>query len=159
MKKTSLGFLGFITGCLVTTSLCSAVLIRERNQQIAKINKFRTYYDVLNQWMLRKNAGETTADFLKKKQIGTIAIYGMGELGARLSEELKNTSIHIAYCMDSKQMYMDTEGNALPEGIEPEHVDAVIVTAVFAYEEIRKSIKNKIACPIISLEDIVFDYE
>ena len=38
-----------------------------------------------------------------------------------------------------------------------EEVDAVIVTAISFIDEIESTLSTKISCPIISLEDILYD--
>ena len=38
-----------------------------------------------------------------------------------------------------------------------EQVDAVVVTAIFAYDEIREELEKHFDCVILSLEDVVFE--
>ncbi len=35
-------------------------------------------------------------------------------------------------------------------------VDAIIVTAIFDFDDIKKKCKEKLNCPIISLEDVIY---
>ena len=39
---------------------------------------------------------------------------------------------------------------------EFENVDAVVVTAITFFDEIREELTTKIGCPIVSLEDILY---
>ena len=36
-------------------------------------------------------------------------------------------------------------------------IDAIVVTPVFAFDEIVDSLKEKVDCDIVSLEDVVFE--
>ena len=79
----------------------------------------------------------------------------MGELGNRLYEELKETEIIMKYGIDKNSGFGEIEildiDDELPE------VDVVVVTAVFDFDKIESNLKDKVNCPVISLEDIVYD--
>ena len=55
----------------------------------------------------------------------------------------------------SKNLFLDIR-TVYPKE-ELENVDAIIVTAVESFYEIRDMLKQKIECPIISLEDIIYE--
>lgn len=38
-----------------------------------------------------------------------------------------------------------------------EDIDAMVVTPIFAYDEVARELKDKVNCDIVSLEDVVFD--
>lgn len=138
------------------SGLYSFIAAQEKNQQIAKIDKFRTYYDILNHWMKRKSQGEKTEDFFLKKNLHTIAIYGMGEIGERLIDELRDSKVKVLLCMESNQPYMDQDGVRLSGKVALESLDAVIVTAIFAFQSIEAKLKQTMDCPVLSVEDIIF---
>ena len=81
----------------------------------------------------------------------------MGEIGNRLYEELKNSRIEIKYAIDKNVIieYDDLEIKELSNSME--QADVVVVTAIFAFDEIKKSIEDKFQCDIISLEDVIFE--
>ena len=89
-----------------------------------------------------------------------IVVYGMGSLGERLCDEIINTDIgmSVVYALDMKK-----EGNYRtipilhPEGVLDLNIDAIIVTAVTYFDEIESLLKTKFGCPIISLEDIIYE--
>lgn len=156
MNKFKYGLAGFLAGGFTIAAIHSFVASQEKNQQIAKIDKFRVYYDILIQWMKRKSQGEKTEDFFLKKELYTIAIYGMGEIGERLIDELRDSRVNVLLCMESNQPYMDQDGAKLSGEIDMESLDAVIVTAVFAFEKIKAELEQTMKCPVLSLEDIIF---
>lgn len=121
-----------------------------------KKNKFKEYYNILNQWISIKNEGKSISDYFKQKDINKIAIYGMGELGNNLLKELDNTGITVCYGIDQNSAYtyskliLKNVNDDLPE------VDAIVVTPIFAYKEIYDKLSVKVDYPIISIEDIIY---
>ncbi len=120
-----------------------------------------TYYETMYRWIENKNAGKSIESYFIENQYKTIAIYGAGTLGELLYEDIKNSKIEIAYFID-KSSYGKTNYIALEKEIyhpaqisELENVDAIIVTPIFAFQEIKKELKAKgVLSDIISLEDI-----
>ena len=72
-------------------------------------------------------------------------------------EELAGTDISVAYCIDQKadSIYVDVDVFTIEEDLQP--VDAVVVTAITFFDEIEENLMKKMDCPIISLEDILFE--
>lgn len=126
-------------------------------QKDAKIRKLNLYYDLLNKWLYIKNCGECLEKFFKYKAYKTIAIYGIGNLGERFYEEMKNSQIEIKYIIDRDE-------NKLFSGIpvvnwitDLEAVDVVVVTPISDYEKLDKQLNKVMKCAVISLMDIVND--
>ena len=78
-------------------------------------------------------------------------------VGKHLLAELKDSKIEIVFGIDKRK---DQLNNSFPiytiNEILPK-VDAVIVTVIYDFEKIYKELKDKIAVPIISLEEVI-DY-
>lgn len=121
-----------------------------------KKSKFMSYYYVCNQWLKNINKGIKLENFFKEHGYQNIAVYGGGELGFRLCEELKNSDICIKYIVDHCKVNFDN----IPTKIlgEPlEDVDIIIVTAIYDYNNICCQIKKvKKEAKVISLEKILF---
>lgn len=81
----------------------------------------------------------------------------MGEIGERLIGELRDSKVRILFCMECDQPYMNEDGAKLSEEVDLESLDAIIVTAVFAFQQIEAKLKQTMKCPILSFEDIIFD--
>lgn len=125
-----------------------------------KIEKLSEFYNILVQWVSLKEKGITIDCFMKKNGYRTAAIYGMKELGELLYDEMKNAGIHIEYIVDQfcDPIFIDVPVIKPDESLFP--ADVIIVTAVHYFEEIKEMLKNKIDCPIYSLEDVLFfEYE
>jgi predicted metal-dependent RNase len=127
------------------------------NSESKRLSKFKCYYNMLNQWLILKQDGKRLEEYFINKGYQKIAIYGMGELGNRLFEELKNSSITVTYGIDknSSNTYSELEVYDLNEDLK--EVDVIIVTAVFDFDKIQTSLSKIMKCPIISLDDVIFE--
>lgn len=160
MMKRKTGIAG-IVGAFGIGIVGIALTNKFKNEEIQKKkkskDKFKGYYNLLNQWLRLKQERKSLETFFVENQYRTIAIYGMGELGNRLYDELKDSAVRIKYAIDENTAgaYSEIEVIAPDENF-PE-VDAIIVTAVFAYNEIEEKLSGKTNIPIISLEDVVYE--
>lgn len=149
---------------IVMSSLIGAVIGMAVTYISIKLNKpsnrgdkFKIYYNTLNQWLKIKNSNKKLEDYFLNNNYKSVAIYGMGELGNRFYEEMKKSSIEVKYAIDQNAQYTYSDLKIYGLDDKLEKVDIVVVTAVFAYEEIMTTLKDKIDAEIISLEDIVFE--
>lgn len=126
-------------------------------QKVEKIDKFKSYYNMLNQWLMLKQEGKTLEKYFIDNGYKTIAIYGMGEMGNRLYDELKASQIQIKYAVDKAAENTYSEIEVVDGEDKMEAVDAIVVTAVFAFDEIESTLEKKVDWPIVSLEDIVYE--
>lgn len=121
-----------------------------------KLFKFKMYYNMLNQWLQLRNAGVNLQEYFMNHNYNVIAIYGMGEIGERLYEELKlENKILVKYAIDqySGSIVSDLEVICMQD--ELKDVDAIVVTSVFAFDEIKKNLRQKVKYPILSLDNII----
>lgn len=154
MKKGIIALLGGITGTIAGGIFVGKTCSKTIALKTDKINKFKSYYNMLNLWLILKQQGKTLEQYFADNGYKTIAIYGMGEMGNRLYDELKGSSIRIAYVIDQEAGRYTEIASRSPKD-QLDDVDVIVVTAVFAFEEIKNNIRTKASCPIVSLEDIV----
>lgn len=157
MKKGVLASLtaitGIVTGTVVSRKICNNII----EQKEEKVDKFKTYYNLLNQWLQLKQNGKSLSEYFSNNKYNEIAVYGMGELGNRFIEELSNTKVQVRYAIDKKAASTYSDLKLIEPDDELEQVDAIVVTAIFAFEEVKELLSEKIDCPIISLEEIVYN--
>ena len=110
---------------------------------------------VMNQWLINKQEGKSLVSFFEENGYKSIAIYGMSYLGERLEDELRDSGIKICYAIDknAENIYADIDVKSLEDDMDD--VDAVVVTAVYFFDEVEEELEKIFDCPIISLEDIV----
>ncbi len=156
MKKMKLVLsmlLGGVTGGVITSKV--------KNEKIAKIEnmseKHLALFIMMNQWVKVKQEGKNLSSYFEKKEYKKIAVYGMSYAGETFVDELKNTGITIAYGIDKNAdtIYSDIDIFTMEDSLE--EVDAVVVTAVTFFDEIEEKLYEKLDCPIISLEDILYE--
>lgn len=158
MKKILFTLITTIIGVITGFTICNKILSKKIEEKEIKVDKFRKYYDLLNQWMILKHKGISIERFFNEEGYSTIAFYGMGELGNRLYEELKNTEIVVKYAIDKNAGYTNSDLEVLTLEEEREKVDAIVVTAIASFDEIYNTLKEEhVDCPIISLEEIIFN--
>ena len=102
----------------------------DKSYEDKRAERYSRLFSLLETWMNRKELGLNIADDLAEREIKTVAIYGMGELGQHTVKELKNSSIEIVYVID-RNPDVDSQGHEL---ISPDNslnvVDAVIITVL-----------------------------
>lgn len=134
------------------------IVAKEDEQEIKKVDKFRSYYELYNQWIKKITAGYKLENYFLEHNYKTIAIYGMGEIANRLIETLKNTAVDISYGIDRNtiQAFAEITILGLDEKDKFNGIDAVIVTPIFAFDKIKAVLQNKVECPIVSIEDVIY---
>lgn len=117
--------------------------------------KFKEFNEILLMWLQDYQDGRSLDSFFHANNIRTIAIYGFRELGVMLAGELEKSDIEVKYAIDREADSVYTELQVLKPDEELPSVDAVVVTAIHYFDEIKANMESKIDCPIISLEDVV----
>lgn len=122
-----------------------------------KVDKYQMWYNLMERWLTLHEEGKTIPRILKERGISTIALYGLGKIGKHVAWELKDSEVTILYAIDRivSGMYDEIPVKKVDESFPI--VDAVIVTAVYDFEEIEEMLKNRIDCPVISLEEILYE--
>ena len=121
--------------------------------------KCLTLFKLMNRWMAINQRGKCILEYFEKKGYKKIAVYGLHYVGERLCDELRDTDIQIAYTMDKNKdrgyygIKNYAKFNKLPS------VDAVIVTPVTFYAEIKDELQDKVKCPIISFDAVISEIE
>ena len=150
VSTIAVGILNLISGIAVGYSIGKTNSSEEEMK-----NKMLKYYVTLNNWVGKKQKNINLSSYFEKMGYNSVAIYGMKEVGERLYEELKDTKTEVKYAIDqnAESIYADIDVYS-PDDDLPE-VDVIVVTATYYYNSILNKIKDKIACPIISLDDVI----
>lgn len=124
------------------------------------INSDKENFFILKRWLENKNVGKTFAEYFQQCGYETIAIYGVGDLGRLLYEEIKNSKIRIKY-------FVDRNGEGIHEidGIpviilkqidEMEAVDILVVTVPQIYDMVAKILAQHVPkISTLSLQEAV----
>ena len=161
MKKRLFSVISLIVGAAAGFAFCSYLDLNKLNNVQKKVDKFKEYYNILNQWLILKQEENSLEKYFIENKYKTVSIYGMGEIGNRLYEELKNSSeIEVKYGIDNNasETYSELEVLSLEEytDLAADDIDVIVVTATFAFDDIKKSLSELLDCNIISIEDVVY---
>lgn len=157
MKKGISALLGMAAGAAaggIAAGTTSAKKIKELAKQHAKICEL---YMAFDRWLQIRQEGKTLAEYFTKNGYKTVAVYGMKELGERLLDELKDSGVTVSYGIDKNAdaIYVDVDMVTPDKELAP--VDVIVVTAITYFDEIEEMLREKVDCPIVSLEDILYE--
>ena len=157
MKKGAIGVLSLLVGVAAGAAGVGKIAGDKKDEAWKLSNKHLGLFLMMNQWVKVKQEGKNLSSYFQKNGYKKIAIYGMSYAGETLVDELKNSSIIVAYGIDQKagSIYADIDIVSMDNNLE--EVDAVVVTAIAFFDEIEQKLSERLDCPIISLEDILYE--
>lgn len=122
----------------------------------SQLQKYKLFYWVLTRWMKLKMCGTNMADVLRGEGYRKIAIYGYAEIGQLLCRELCQEGFEVSYIMDKKVVESGYKGIPVyyPKAGLPE-VDAVVVTAVYYYDDIRADLSGMGFGSLVSFRELI----
>lgn len=117
--------------------------------------KNRKLFNCSIQWLKLHQNGKSLLDFFMIHNLKNVAIYGAGDLGICLLEELSKGDIKVECFIDRMKK---GEINGVPiYGIDKKLIglDVIVVTAITDFIEIKKNLLQSTDILIISLEEIL----
>lgn len=127
------------------------IAIREKTLQ-----KYIQFYRVMLRWLNAVQEGVSIEGYLKVRGIKKVAIYGYADMGKLLCNELRKSDIKVNAILDKRDvpsLIPDLRIQKPSEGDKT--VDAVLVTAVYYFDEIRAELEKMGYRNVISLQKIV----
>ncbi len=120
-------------------------------------NNFNLLCETLNLWLMLKNQNESLCKYFDSHNYKTVAIYGMGNLGDRLQEELETGDIKVVYGIDNnvKQVASHLHVINIEEISEMEKVDVIVVTEINYFKDIKIDIESRTDITVLSLKKLV----
>lgn len=157
MKKGIISVLSALAGAAVGAAAVGKTASEKGEKLQMMSDKHLALFLMMNQWVKVKQEGKHLASYFEANGYRKIAIYGMSYAGETLVDELKDTEIKVAYGIDKKadSVYSDVGICSMEDNLE--EVDAVVVTAITFFDEIAQKLSDIIDCPIISLEDVLYE--
>ena len=120
-------------------------------------DKHLALFQMMNQWVKAKQEGKNLSWYFDANNYKNIAIYGMSFVGETLVDELKDTNTTVKYGIDKNADSIYSEVDIVTMEDELADVDVIVVTAITFFDEIAEKLGEKVDCPIISLEDILYE--
>lgn len=150
-----IGILIGITGGGILTIYISNTQKKDMEAITFNYYKFVKFYYLLSNWLKNKNKSNNLGEELIKRGYRSVAIYGMKEIGELLLEELRQNGVDVKYAIDKNadNIYAPIDIYTIEES--KGEVDAIIVTAISNYEEIRDELVNITRSEVISIEELI----
>lgn len=120
-----------------------------------RVDKLKLYVNIMDSWLSHLEQKQPVADFLRQYNYNKVAVYGLGILGRHLIFELLQNDIEIVYTIDRNEQisYSGIPHYSLRADLPM--VDAIVVTTVYEFNDIWKTIRNcGMECSIVSLAEI-----
>lgn len=157
MRKGIITILSTLAGAATGAGVAGKMAGKKTKTVQQYADKHLALFLMMNQWVRVKQEGKNLSSYFERNGYKRIAIYGMSYAGETLLEELRGTGIEIVYGIDQKadSLYADVDIVSLEDSLE--EVDAVVVTAITFFDEIEAKLSEKVNCPVISLEDILYE--
>lgn len=151
-------FAGFLIGAACIGTVIARKYRKElinRKHDIEKLQYMVRVYDV---WMMVNKEKKTIAGALQEKGIHSIAIYGMSYLGNRLYHELEESGIDVKYGIDMDTTIRLRNLRTISPTEMGDDVDAVVVTALTAFDTVKANLERKGYKNIVSLDEVLYDW-
>lgn len=157
MKKSLIG----ITMAMAGAGMGAAVVKKAAENKVQKwqqmSDKHLALFLMMNQWVKVKQEGKNLAEYFERNHYQNIAIYGMSYAGETLMDELKVSQVCVKYGIDKKAGRINNGVDMVTIEDNLQDVDAVVVTAITFFDEIADQLRERMNCPILSLEDILYE--
>lgn len=144
---------GVFSGGLFCAWVYWDVYMRRRRQ----LKKLSSFHDMMTKWVAVRETDHSLSECIAEMGIRTVAVYGMQTIGKCLEKELRNSKVELLYAIDAKAECIYSDLKILRPEDELPDVDAIIVTSIHAFEEIRNGLAQGISdrCRIINLSELV----
>ncbi len=157
MKRGVFSVLSALAGAAAGAALIGKRMLYKKLEIQKMSDKHMDLFLMMNQWVKVKQQGKSIGVYLEEKGFNRIAIYGMSFVGETLLDELKMSHIVVAYCIDKNAKDIYTDMRVITSDEPFDEVDVIVVTAVTYFDEIKEILSDKVNCPVVSLEDILYE--
>lgn len=113
-------------------------------------------FQLVSHWLRLWQEGKNIINYFEKNNYRNIAIYGKGNIGEAVAKELLDSDIIVKYFIDRKAG-KDMDGSVVSPDSELDEVDVIVVTPILSYGEIKQQLVKKVNCPVISIEDVLYE--
>lgn len=105
-------------------------------------------------WLIKLEKNMYVETYFINHGYKSIAIYGMGYLGERLLKELEGTEVKVKFIIDQNKQSIYGGIPVLSMNDTFDSVDAIVITPVYYFYAIRKQLRTKTTCKLISIDEI-----
>ena len=147
-------FSGLTVGFIFAVYRCGFRFYSEKK----KTERLRLNLKLLDRFMSVIERGQDVTVFFERRNISSVAVYGIGILGRHFLKNIDTDKISISFVVD-REVGLHQDFRVYDVNDEWPSVDALIVTPVLEYQEIKQTIQNKMGVAVYSIEEIISDCE
>ena len=140
----------------VTCKFCMTK--KELEREKAGVKKIGGLLATANRIIRANSRGKTISNKIEELGIRTMAIYGMGEIGERVMEDiLLNSSVKLLYGIDIKaaELYMAVSVYTLQQAAGMEKPDLILLTVGGGSDSLKKEIREKMSCEVMTIGELL----
>lgn len=157
VKKARENYIEYLDDYNEDSKILSLSWKKELDFYREKAFRYEKYWKIFDAWMNLREQGKKIENYLVSEDIRRIGIYGVGMMGKHLITELSDSKVEVVYGIDQNaELIKDYIHIYRPDEVIPD-VDAIVITALFEVEKIKKNIEGKRNCKILLLEEIITD--
>lgn len=123
------------------------------NVKISQLSKLREMNCIYEEWIKFENNGNYIVDYLNKKNIKNVVVYGGTAMAECLIGKIKN-DINILAIMDKDDSLDFGIIPTLKPGKVPLGTDCIIITTIGKFKDISDNLKKYNDVPMIYISDI-----
>lgn len=148
-----IGSWGLLLWCWLHILERSGKTIEAKNRAL---DKYISYYHLNNKWISLKESGERVSRYFKERNLKKIALYGLGDFGVNLNNELTQDGIEISYAFDKN---LSNRYSLIPIkrlNDELPTVDAIVITVAGECDAIKKQLSEVCNYQVITIEEVLY---
>lgn len=118
--------------------------------------KTLVYNDILLKWIAMLKQGKSIADYLIKNRIFKVSVWGLGNVGNMVIEELKESKIEILSVILTKPYTLQVAGIPVVGKYDiPKQTEMIIVIPVYDFGRIYEGIKDRCDCIVMGIGELI----
>lgn len=127
------------------------------NHKINSMDMYISYFRLLENWMKAREENRNVKDYFYKNGYKNIVIYGLGKMASHLFFDLKDSDVKVIGAIDKGAINKFEEYPVVTIDDDIPKADCIVVTIIYDYENVKRILKEKMDCPIVSLMDVIND--
>lgn len=144
----------FALGGVLGFALSRKVYSKNIREKKKKLESNAAVICRLDEWIDILHFGKKIEDYLKEKGYHSVLIYGMGRFGRILLDELENSDIDVPAAIDQNAKNKFEDVRVISPDDEFPKADCIVVTPLTGINEIKKMLRDKAGCDILSLDEL-----
>lgn len=159
MIKIFLVAASLLAGVLQLKNMADRIFFSKERRMLKKeLERFQWLLKITNELLCLNISQKHWYQPLERKGYQNVAVYGMGELGIRLAEDIiLNSSMKLLYGLDQNahQLSLVCSVYQLEEIYDLPKPDIIVLTAHSTDDNLKRSIVDASGCEVLKIEEVI----